>query len=199
MLSAIKTIIIQQEVTMQDNNNQKHIRNTLGILMASLSHEEVKFTEKLNGVNCSPLLSMLLYNRMLIRVLGSTQSYKHASIKMPKGVFGKLGNREDFKDWLFANERQTDMNSKDLLELGALSGWHSAWRSLVSIGLVRINEGNRVVLEYPIKEKFYSIEYAGNVMRGILKKKVEEKQPIKEEDTVQPDTSDMTDDSFWEE
>lgn len=180
---------------MKDNNNAAHVRNTLGILMNSQSHSSVNISDIISESKCSKIMVSLLYNRMLCRVLGGTRSYSHASIRMPNGVHGKLGSKSIFKEWFLANEKQTDMNSHDMLKLGKLSGWHSAWRSLISIGLVRVNNRNMVVLEYPINGKFYSIEYAGNVMRGVLKNKVDKQENVS-------DTSDNIDvtveKDFWE-
>ena len=182
-------------------DNSSHMRNTLGLLMANQSHGKVDLVKIISKSKCSSTMVSLLYIRMLTRVLSSPRSYNHANIKMPKGVFGKIGNKDDFESWFLANERQTDMNSCDLLSLGALSGWHSAWRELLSSGLIRINDMHRIVLEYPIDGKFYSLEYAGNVLRWILKKKIEDS---KEEEgvatlPVKPDTKKKNSDvPFWE-
>lgn len=191
----------------KSNNNQRHVRDTLSILLSKMNHKEVKLLELISTesdkIKCSKILAFTLYERMLIKSLSSTTSYNNMDLWMPKGAFGKLGTPKVFKEWLISNEYVNDMNGSDMLYLGSITGWLSAWRFLIKIGLVRITRSNRIRIEYPVSGKKYSLDYAGMKMRGLLKKnKVEKEKPsldIQAPDSVSSQPKEVIGDNFWEE
>ena len=79
----------------KSTNNQRHVRDTLIILMSKATHESVKLIEMISEeterISCSKLMTVMLYERLLMKSLSTTSSYNTMDLWLPEGVFGKLG------------------------------------------------------------------------------------------------------------